>query len=103
VNYGEVVQPYAIGRSSLKRFPPGVTGRPRFLSISEFRSVNRAVISRATLASRCSSRISSWLRPLAKSGRADHIEPSLVEKLTNSRCARTFVLRVWIAVGFTAD
>src|SRR5262249_44718008 len=34
---------------------------------------------------------------------ADHIEPSFVQELTQSRCARTSVLRVWIAVGFNAD
>src|SRR5262249_21891960 len=34
---------------------------------------------------------------------ADHVEPRFVEKLTKSRCARTFVLRVWIAVGLNAD
>src|SRR5262249_43847189 len=34
---------------------------------------------------------------------ADHVEPRFVEKLTKSRCARAFVLRVWVAVGFNAD
>ena len=35
--------------------------------------------------------------------RADHVEPSFVEKLTKSHRARALVLRVWIAVGFNAD
>ena len=35
--------------------------------------------------------------------RADHVEPSFVEKLTKSRRARAFVLRIWIAVGFNPD
>ena len=30
-------------------------------------------------------------------------EPSFIEKLTQSGCARAFVLRVWIAAGFNAD
>src|SRR5262249_15816757 len=34
---------------------------------------------------------------------ADHVEPSFVEKLAKSSCARAFVLRVWVAVGFNAD
>ena len=43
--------------------------------------------------------------PLSQIGsvRADHVEPSFVEKLTKSRCARPFVLRVWVAIGFNAD
>ena len=43
--------------------------------------------------------------PLRQIGlvRADHVEPSFIEKLTKSRRARALVLRVWIAVGFNAD
>ena len=35
--------------------------------------------------------------------RADHVEPSFVEELPKSRCAGTFVLRVWVAVGFNTN
>src|SRR5262249_17155674 len=34
---------------------------------------------------------------------ADHVKPSFVEKLAKSSCARAFVLRVRVAVGFNAD
>ena len=93
--YAEIALPVAVHGTFTYAIPPELRDGVRLGSRVEVPfGAKRSTGFVVALADAAPAEKASKIRPV----RADKVEPSFVEKLAKSRCTRTLVLQVWIAV-----